>query len=86
MFIEDAYQLQDMYLRDVFYDDEAWRIRSEGPQYVNERGIQVATLLHRLYYTDFTTLLHRLYYFATPRSLTYWSEGPQHVNERGIQM
>lgn len=33
---------QDLFIRDVFYSEEAWKIRQEGPQYVNERGIQVA--------------------------------------------
>ena len=42
VYIEDAQQLRDLYLRDVLYDDEAWMVRKEGPQYVNERGIQVA--------------------------------------------
>ena len=42
VYIEEGGQLADLYLRDVFYDDEAWRVRKEGPQYVNERGIQVA--------------------------------------------
>jgi len=40
--IEEAAQLKDLYLRDVFSDADAWEVRKRGPQYVNERGIQIA--------------------------------------------
>eukprot|EP00285_Hemiselmis_virescens_P008363 CAMPEP_0173409082 /NCGR_PEP_ID=MMETSP1356-20130122/71327_1 /TAXON_ID=77927 ORGANISM="Hemiselmis virescens, Strain PCC157" /NCGR_SAMPLE_ID=MMETSP1356 /ASSEMBLY_ACC=CAM_ASM_000847 /LENGTH=475 /DNA_ID=CAMNT_0014370495 /DNA_START=21 /DNA_END=1445 /DNA_ORIENTATION=- len=40
--VEDEYQLRDLYLKDVFYGEQAWALRKVGPQFVNERGIQVA--------------------------------------------
>lgn len=33
---------QDRYIKDIFYGAEAWESRKKGPQFVNERGIQVA--------------------------------------------
>uniref|UniRef100_A0A7S0DZ72 STI1 domain-containing protein n=1 Tax=Hanusia phi TaxID=3032 RepID=A0A7S0DZ72_9CRYP len=40
--VEEESQLLDLYLRDVFYDEEAFRVTSQGPQFFDERGIQVA--------------------------------------------
>jgi len=40
--IEEAIQLEDLYMRDVFSDEDAWAVRRKGPQYVNEWGIQIA--------------------------------------------
>lgn len=46
--IEDEWQLKDLYLMDAFYGEKAWALRKVGPQYVNERGVQVG----QPYYPD----------------------------------
>jgi len=40
--IEEEEQLLDLYLKDAWYGALAWEQRLKGPQYVNDRGIQVA--------------------------------------------